>query len=181
MKRISYWTLFAVTMALYATILMWSLPIITAEAGGLAPFDLRPGGYSLADAQAFLSALSPAGAAFYRGTQHLLDLFYPPLMSLTLFFAIAALLPRRWGKWRWLLSAPALAIAVFDVGENIMVDRMLEASANGLTADLVATASGFTLAKSALSTVVMSALLVLLVVRISAWAMARFKRSAQAT
>jgi hypothetical protein len=154
MKRALYWTLFAITMSIYGTMLIWSLPQIAAAAGGLLPFDLRPGGY--------------AGKAFYHGTQHTLDTIYPPLLSLTLFYAIVAL-AKPIGRWRWLLALPALPIAVFDLVENVAVDRMLEAGAAGLTPDLAAHASLFTVLKADLSTLTMSILLVVLVARGFGW------------
>jgi len=171
MKALAYWTLFACTLVLYGTILGWSLPQVSAAAGELLPFDLRPGGYDFDAARAFLAALTPDGAAFYSGVQHQLDLFYPPLMSLTLFFAVAALTPARLGGWKWLLAAPALVIAACDLMENACVDLMLDAGATGLTPEIVATASGWTVAKSTLSTVVMCLLLALLAVK--GWAALR--------
>jgi hypothetical protein len=168
MKRALYWTLFAITMSIYGTMLIWSLPQIAAAAGGLLPFDLRPGGYSYGESLTFLSALTPAGKAFYHGTQHTLDTIYPPLLSLTLFYAIVAL-AKPIGRWRWLLALPALPIAVFDLVENVAVDRMLEAGAAGLTPDLAAHASLFTVLKADLSTLTMSILLVVLVARGIGW------------
>ncbi len=161
MSRIGYWVLFAVTMALYGIIIGWSLPSISAAAGGLAPFDLRPGGYTLTEATAFIGALPPDGAAFYNGTQHLLDTPFPALMSLTLFFAVAWL-SKSTGRWRWLLATPALLIAPFDWAENYLVTQMLNAGPDGLTQPLVDGASLFTRLKSSLTTVVMVVLLVLL-------------------
>ena len=55
MLRVLFWTCFAAAMAIYIAMILWSLPVITEAAGGLAPFDMRPFGYTLADAQAFLS------------------------------------------------------------------------------------------------------------------------------
>lgn len=169
-------------MVLYATMIVWSLPLISAAAGGLAPFDLRPGGYSLADAQTFLAALSPEGAALYKGAQHLLDVFYPPLMSLTLFFGIAALAPKALGRGRWLLAAPALLIAICDLTENYFVGLMLDAGAADLTDSLVGTASLATVTKSGISALVMLVLLGLLLRRGWLYASSRWSgRSGAAT
>ena len=103
--RLGFWLLFAVTLAVYATMLVWTLPAITAAAGGLAPFDMRPSGYSFDEAKAFLTALSPDGKALYLDAQHKLDAAYPALLAATLFFAIAALAPKSWGNWRWVTRA----------------------------------------------------------------------------
>lgn len=165
MRKILFWVLFAVAMAFYGTMLGWSLPTVSAAAGGLVPFDLRPGGYSLAEAQQFLGALSADGAAFYRGVQHRLDIAFPALIGLTMFFALAALLPARLGSWRYLIALPVLLATAFDYVENYSVGLMLDAGAAGLTPELVATASTATQIKSVVTTVAMTAILVLLIWR----------------
>jgi membrane protease YdiL (CAAX protease family) len=163
--RILFWGLFSLTFAIYATMLGWSLPSIAVAADGLAPFDMRPGGYSFAEAYAFLAVLSSEGTEFYLNVQRKLDTAYPGLLALTLFFAIAALLPRRIGAWRWIVATIALPVGAFDYIENHAVAQMIEAGATGLTADLVATASQWTMLKSGASTVAMSVVLVLLLWR----------------
>jgi membrane protease YdiL (CAAX protease family) len=167
--RILFWGLFSLTLAIYAVMLGWSLPSIAAAAGGLVPFDMRPGGYSFTDAHAFLSALSSEGAEFYVSVQQKLDVAYPGLLALTLLFAIAALLPRRIGAWRWVVAAIALPVGVFDYLENHAVAQMIHAGAAGLTTELVATASQWTVLKSGASTVAMSLVLVLLLWRAVQW------------
>lgn len=54
MLRVLFWTCFSAAMAIYITMIWWSLPLIAEAAGGLAPFDMRPLGYTLKDARAFL-------------------------------------------------------------------------------------------------------------------------------
>lgn len=171
MERIAVWALFTVTMGIYLAMLLWSLPRVAEAAGGLTAFDLRPGGYSFEEAMTFLSALTAEGNAFYRGTQHLLDAAYPPLMSLTLFLAIAGL-SAAIGHWRWVLAAVALPSALFDLAENVAVDRMLAAGAAGLTADLVETASFCTVLKSLSS----AAGLTVFLASWSWWWLARLRR-----
>ncbi|RYE85016.1 MAG: hypothetical protein EOP19_10320 [Hyphomicrobiales bacterium] len=107
-----FWMLCGVTLAVYLAMVLWSLPVVSAGAGGLAPFDMRPGGYDYAAAVAFLDAITPAAAAFYRDVQQRFDLVYPALAALTLFFALASTLPRPLGAWRFILAAPALLVAV---------------------------------------------------------------------
>ena len=63
---------------------LWSLPLISEMAGGGIPFDMRPGGYSFDDALVFLREITDAGRHFYLSTQHLLDMFYPTLLAITL-------------------------------------------------------------------------------------------------
>jgi hypothetical protein len=169
MKRALFWTLAAVTLAIYLTMVLWSLPFISAEAGGLVPFDMRPTGYSFDEARAFLAALTEEGNAFYRDVQHTLDLFFPGLIAATLFFAIAALLPKRLGRWRYALAAPVVLTAVFDWAENSAVAGMLTAGADGITEDMVRAANGWSIAKATASTVAYTALLVLLIWKGAAW------------
>ena len=169
MKRGLFWTLATVTLAIYLTMVLWSLPYISAEAGGLAPFDMRPTGYSFDEARAFLAALTEEGNAFYRDVQHTLDLFFPGLMAATLFFAIATLLPKRLGRWRHAIAAPVVLTAVFDWSENLVVAGMLAAGASGITEDMVRTANGWSIAKATASTVAYTALLVLLIWKGVAW------------
>jgi hypothetical protein len=169
-RSIAFWVLFAITMALYAAIVGWSLPVISRAAGGLTPFDIRPTGYSYHDAQAFLTALSAGGKAFYLDIQQRLDLFYPALMSATLFFAIYLLAPARWGGWRWVLALIAIPGAVFDYLENGAVATMLNLGPNELTPDVVEVSSRWTVAKSAASMVADVLLLVLLLT----WTVNRF-------
>lgn len=136
----------AVTIGLYIAIMAWSAPRIAASAGGLPIFDLRPGGYDLAAARAFLSALSAEGREFYLQVQLQLDRFYPPLMALTLVWATLRLAPA--GRYRGLATLPAILAAAFDYAENALVARMLLAGPGGLTPELVESASTATQVKS---------------------------------
>lgn len=84
MCRLIYGFCLAVMLGLLTYMNAVTLPKISAAAEGLLPFDLRATGYSEAEAQAFLTALSPEGRALYQGTQHRLDTLYPPLLALVL-------------------------------------------------------------------------------------------------
>lgn len=169
MRKLLFWSLCGATLAVYLVMALWSLPTVSAGAGGLAPFDMRPGGYSEAEARSFLAALTPSASSFYRDVQHKLDLAYPALAALTLFFAISALLPSSWGNWRFLAAAPAIFVAIFDYLENHAVDALLLAGPDATPA-MIASASQWTMLKSLSTTVVASALLVLLIWRgVIAW------------
>jgi hypothetical protein len=154
-----FWTVFAVTMAVYLTIVLWTLPHLQQMAGGLAAFDLRPMGYSPAEARAVVGALGAAGADYYLNVQHWLDTAYPGLMALVLVLAF------RWlarGWLVWVLGAGAVIAALFDYLENHAVAVMLRAGPDGLSDVMVESASRWTVLKSASSTIVFVALLVLL-------------------
>ncbi len=162
MVRVLFWLLAAATLAVYLAMVVWTLPAISAGAGGLAPFDLRPTGYTFDEAKAFLAALSPEAGALYRDVQHRLDLVFPGLLATTVYFAIAALLPKRLGRWRFLLPLPVALAAAFDWAENAAVSRMLVAGADGITPGMVAEASRWSVLKAAASTIAYTALLALL-------------------
>lgn len=160
-----YWVLFAATMILYGTMLFWSLPYISAQAAGLIPFDLRPGGYSFQEAQEFVSVLTPEGQAFYLGTQHMLDLFYPAMIALVVLFALWHL-SSSWLTWlRLVLAAVPVLSAAFDYLENNAVAKMLEVGPDGLSPDLVATANQWSQLKATFSTIGMTAVVAFLVYR----------------
>ena len=150
--RLIFWMMFAVMLGVYLVMVLWSLPLLMADAGGLPVFDLRPAGYSFDEAQAFLAALSPEGRAFYLDVQQWLDTAYPALMGVTLVMAFGFLFR---GALRWIAIVFALAGAVFDYLENAAVAGMLRAGSEGITPDMVATASRWTLLKSGAVTLAM--------------------------
>ena len=158
-----FWASLAAGAAVYSAMLTWTLPVITAQAGGLAPFDMRPGGYSTEEAQAFAAALTPEGRALYLGAQHWLDLAYPLLLGLALFSGIALLTPAALGRLKWLLPLTAVPATLFDWRENALVSRMLRQD-GPLDPGLVAAASRATALKSAFSAVAMTLLLILLLI-----------------
>lgn len=151
------WCVVAVTLAVYLVMVLWSLPRIADWAGGLAPFDMRPLGYSPEEARAFLAALPEEGRAFYLNVQHRLDLAYPGLLALSLVLAFRRLAP---GALGLALGIVAVTGAGFDYAENAAVTRLL--GADPTDAALVS-ASRLTLAKSVCATLALSGLLILLV------------------
>ena len=168
-KRIAFWILLVVTVGLYLVMLNITLPAISNEADGLRAFDLRPIGYNYAEAKAFLAALTPKGADFYLSVQHLLDSIYPALLAITLFFAIVMIAPRRLKGWRWIIATIAIPGAVFDYLENAAVSSMIAAGPGGITEAQVATASLWTLLKSAFTTIA----LVVLIIMLATWVFGR--------
>jgi hypothetical protein len=155
-----FWAVVVATLAVYAVMLGWSLPVISDAAGGRVVFDMLPAGYSYAEAQAFVAAFSPEGADFYIRVQHRLDLIYPALLAISTGWAMVRLAPR----WRW---RPALLLVpipgmVFDYLENRAVAAMLAAGADGLTPEMVAQASRYSQLKAVFSTLSLGLLLVLI-------------------
>lgn len=169
--KTAFWLVFAAMAAVYAAMLFWTLPTITADAGGLAPFDMRPLGYSFDEAKAFLAALSEYGRLLYRHVQLFLDLLYPALLAATLILATILLTASGW--LRRLLIVPAVLGMAFDYLENFSIIRMLEAGADGLTEALAGEASRWTILKSGFTSFSMVAVIALLVV----WFVMRQRRA----
>jgi hypothetical protein len=170
--NILFWLVVAITLGVYATMVLWSIPVLSQDAAGLAIFDMRPGGYSFEEARAFLAALSPEGVGFYESVQHRLDALYPALLATTLGWSILRLSPASWGIWRWVLAATALPGMVFDYWENADVSTMLDLGPNGITPAIVEAASLHSRIKAGASTLAMTILLVLLAI----WLVRRFRR-----
>lgn len=156
MKRIVFPLVIVATLGVYFTMLLWSLPNLSEIAGGLKMFDLRPGGYSLAQAQEIVANLGEAGRVFYLGTQHKLDTAYPLLLALTLAMSFVRLFGRKVAVALILLAALA---AGFDLLENITVAEMLRTGPAGPTTDMAAAASRWTFLKSVASSLAFLALL----------------------
>lgn len=158
---IIFWVSLAAAAAVHAVMILWTLPAITRAAGGLSPFDLRPGGYSFAEAQAFLAALTPEGRHLYLDVQHKLDTAFPLLLAVALGSGLVRLAPAVLGRARWLLALLPVPGALFDYLENLMVGGMLRL--NGIDAEGVGAASLFTLLKSAFTGLAMTVFLSLAV------------------
>lgn len=158
-----FWALLAVMVAIYLVIVFWSLPIISNNANGLTPFDLRPGGYTLEEARAFMDALTPVGLAQYEGPQRWLDIAYPALLAATLGWAVWHLTATT-PEWVRLVLLLLIGVGMsFDYLENLHVARMLSAGAEGLHAPLVEAASRASVNKALTTTVAMFGILGLLV------------------
>lgn len=154
-----YWLLVLATVGIGLVMTFWTIPLIAQSAGGLAPFDVRPTGYSFEDAQQFLSALTVDGLSVYQRAQYQLDTAFPVLQGLVLVIAL------RWFSQTWHVLARVVLVvfpiigAVADYLENSAVLEMLVAGAEQVTPEMVATANGWTVIKSTTITVSMVALL----------------------
>jgi hypothetical protein len=167
LARILFWSVVVATIGVYATMILWSIPTISAEAGGHPIFDMRPTGYTLDEAERFLRALTPEGANLYLDVQHRLDLVYPALLAVSTGWALIRLVPR-W-RWRFVLLLVPIPGMVFDYLENHAVSAMLAAGADGLTVEIVARASMFSRLKAAFTTLSLVLLLILVFVGAFRW------------
>jgi hypothetical protein len=123
-----------VSFALWGVMVFWTLAYLRRTAGGLEPFDLRPLGYTPAEARALLFALSSVGRAYYSDVQLQLDTAYPAVYALSrglLLFWVTA--PGRTATQplpllaRLALLILPLATAWFDYFENEGIAAMLAA------------------------------------------------------
>ena len=144
MQRV-FWLGFLVASGIYLAMALWSVPFIADEAGGRAPFDMRPMGYSLNDAKSFLGALSQEGRAFYLDVQQKLDIAYPAVLGLTLILGLQLALRPPWGT---VFGTVALMATAADYFENYLVAGMLQTAPEALDAATVQVASFLTMSKS---------------------------------
>lgn len=157
MIRVVFWAMLGAMLAVYGSMLFWSLPKLSALSGGQVMFDLRPGGYSMGQARDILTALGDEGRAFYQNVQHRLDLVYPALMAGVLIMSYWRLFKPAWATG---FGAIAVLAAAFDYLENAAVSTMLTAGPADLTAEMAAAASRWTQVKSIVVSVAMTLLLI---------------------
>ena len=158
-----YGLLLGLAAANYLAMLLWSVPHLSAMAGGLRPFDLRLAGYTAAEARALLDALGAEGRAFYLNVQLRLDLPFPALFALCCAVGLWRLGAGLARPLRLVLVSVPLLGAGFDYAENARVAAMLR---DGRPPDaLVAAASRATVAKFVLDGASLALLLAGLVAR----------------
>ncbi|MFT5571324.1 MAG: hypothetical protein ACI9FR_000238 [Cryomorphaceae bacterium] len=143
---------FVLTMAVYLTMLSYSIPAVTAFAPQLQIFDLSPSGYSFSYANELLDTLGSEGRNLYLHTQLPLDFIYPSLFSITYSLLLVWLFGKTFNgdsKVYYFASVPFLA-GIFDYAENVFIIKMINSSPD-LQISTVKTASTFTLLKSSFS------------------------------
>lgn len=119
---------------------------------GQTPFDMRPFGYTAADAASLLAALGEQGREYYLRRQIALDTIYPALLALTLSGAICwfgKFIPQK--RLVRLGVAFAVAGALFDYLENLGIVAMIHGWPD-VPGSLVHAASAATIAKSVMTT-----------------------------
>ena len=149
-------------MLIYILMVFGSLADIERIAG-IRAFDMRPTGYSFADALALISALGEEGRRVYLTRQVPLDTVYPALL------AIASASSLNWlsqsfgstARWYRAVAAVAYCAAIADYAENGLIVWMINAGL-GVPQTLVSAASLATVSKSILSTIVFATLLIAL-------------------
>ena len=145
--------LIALTMVVYLTMLLYTIPAVTAFAPELPIFDLSPTGYSLNYANELLDALGNEGRDLYLHNQLPLDFVYPGLFAVTYSLLLVWLFRKYFNinsKVYYLGFVPFLA-GFFDYCENIFIIKMiksfpdLQMSTVNIASTLSILKSGFTM------------------------------------
>jgi hypothetical protein len=124
--------LLAANGLLWAVMFFGPLPHLERLASGLTPFDIRPKGYSYAEARAFLEAIGSQGRRYYVSPELVIDTVYPPLYAVSRGLALWWLtMPGRVRedpvplKVRYALIAIPILMASLDLFENGCIAVML--------------------------------------------------------
>ncbi|MBU2643447.1 hypothetical protein KKI24_01985 [bacterium] len=146
--------LFLVTMSVYLTMLLHTIPSVIAAAPGMKLFDMSPGGYTTDYAFTLLEAIGPGGRNAYLSTQLPLDFVYPGLFAVTYSFLLIWLLGKSFedSSRIFYFALVPVAAGIFDYLENIGIIVMihtfpdLSAGVVKITSVLTILKSGFTVA-----------------------------------
>lgn len=130
---------------------------------GVRAFDMRPTGYTYADALALISALGEEGRRVYLTMQIPMDTVYPVLLAISSASSLYWLSQSfgQTARWYRAVAAVAYLAAIADYAENGLIVWMLNAGL-GVPQALVTSASLASVSKSILSTVVFTTLLIAL-------------------
>lgn len=160
----TFWLSFMAAAAIYLTMVLWAIPYIMGQANGQLPFDMRPFGYTLAEAKAFVGALSPEGRAFYLTTQQRLDVLYPTLLGLSLILGLQMTLR---APMSTIFGVIALMATAADYFENYLVAGLLQTPPDQIDLATVNVASFLTMSKSLGHTACFLALLIGVSIRLT--------------
>lgn len=145
MERAITWGLPLLTAVVYAWLALWLGGQLAEQSGGLMPFDLRVQGYDLAEARAYLRALTPEGFVLYLGPIRLADTLFPGLMGLCFLWWMRPLA----GGFGMVCILAAMAYVALDWGENWAVAQLLDAGPDWVHPGGVHLASALTQGKFA--------------------------------
>lgn len=153
--------LFTATMAVYLTMLFYTLPAVESFAPQKALLDLSPSGYSYEYAISLLQALGPEGRSIYLKLQLPLDFIYPGLFAISYSLLLAWVFNKGYAsnsKIFYFALIPFFA-GLFDYLENIGIIQMINSYPN-VPHGLVNLTSTFTILKSGFTTTFFILLLV---------------------
>lgn len=164
--------LFLLTMLIYATMLMYTIPMVQSHAPDLALFDLSPTGYSYEHAASLLQELGLEGRQIYLTRQLPLDFIYPGLFAISYSLFLLWLFSKGFKENAKIFSLAFIPVfgGVFDYLENICIIIMLKTFPT-TSLMLVKISSTFTLLKGIFTTL----FFILLFVGIGAALLKNFK------
>tara|TARA_R110002096_G_C14661614_1_gene728088 strand:- start:8317 stop:8877 length:561 start_codon:yes stop_codon:yes gene_type:complete len=146
--------LLLITMAIYLTMIFYSIPAVVSFAPELVLFDMSPTGYSYQNALELLGVLGPEGRSIYLTRQLPLDFIYPGLFAITYSLLLVWLLLKsisQKSKIFYLTLVPILA-GICDYIENIFIIVMIN-SFPDFSSNIVGAASLFTIMKSSFTSI----------------------------
>ncbi len=119
---------FILTMIVYSTMLIYTIPLVTSFAPEMKLFDLSPMGYSTSYALTLLETLGMNGREKYLTYQLPLDFIYPALFAITfsimLTWSFSKYLHKN-SKFYFLVLIPYF-VGFFDYLENVLIISMLK-------------------------------------------------------
>lgn len=157
--------LFGITMAVYALMLLFSIPKVHQFAGGMRLPDMMPEGYDFEYIMNLFSALGDNGRSMYLSLQLPIDMIYPALFAICYSLMLAYFLKKLRKEHSLLLVLCFLPFVagVADYFENIGIIYMLKQFPD-LTEQTVDIVSGFSVIKSTATSIYFAVLILMLVV-----------------
>ncbi len=156
-------------VALYLTLIFWIEPQLSQSSGGLALFDLRPSGYSLAQVTQYFRALDHEGRDIYLSLWYPVDMVFLLFLSAFFTLSIRVLFHAHSGFWRLISILLPLAYGLSDALENVLVSSMFKYGVGRVQDWVVALASFMTQLKF----VIFATLVVLLITGLVRWFLRR--------
>lgn len=151
-----------VTAALvYMLMMVVTIPNIRSGMKGVEIFDLRPMGYSVKEGYKILGALTEETIHYYKYVQLPLDLLYPFALSVFCYLTLSKL-SSKMGKIKGLRGF-AFLIMFFDYLENAGIYYLLSNTVNPW---MIQVTSAFSIGKSLSTTVVMTMICILVILKI---------------
>ncbi|MBI5849070.1 MAG: hypothetical protein HZB31_14190 [Nitrospirae bacterium] len=141
--------LFIATMAVYLTMLLYTLPAVERFVPGKALFDLSPAGYSYEYAVSLLEVLGPEGRRMYLYRQLPMDFIYPGLFAISYSLLLTWIFSKGYASDSKIINFAVIPFfgGLFDYLENICIIQLIK-SYPTVSHGLVGVSSTFTILKS---------------------------------
>mgnify|MGYP000114921762 CR=1 FL=1 len=112
----------------FATMLLWTVPIIQAGSDGAPLLDFQSKDTPVTDVQSYLIGMHQVARSAYLGPQRLLDTVFPVSLALALSLAIVLSLKPRIGRLSYVAAVVPLLYLYVDLLENATVAGLLRAA-----------------------------------------------------